>query len=262
MTHLLSIPAAIRCVLNTTLVSGMTTVILAVLIWQLAPLGPMTLAGISLYLVVVSVFFGALAGLLRVVTRATGSLGAVLRLLLETTRMIAADYVRIHTGAATLPPAGELLEKVHSAVFLPVLEKTAAKSLGMLATPLLWVYRRTVAATLRRLVRKVSRELPEEDVMSQEIDEQQPEAQQAQEQQAEAQQADDGQGIREAVTSGMSRVHQWSGQIERFIALGVSLVDAVTTPVHRGVSFLAGLLLLSVAGGLLIPVAVAWYLGS
>lgn len=51
-----------------------------------------------------------------------------------------------------MPTSTEIVEHVYDGIVLPVIEASVAKSLGIVGTPLLWIYRRTIGGCVRFLI--------------------------------------------------------------------------------------------------------------
>jgi hypothetical protein len=50
------------------------------------------------------------------------------------------------------------VQQVYEQVLLPAMERAVSGSFGVLATPVLWIYRRTIGTAVRSLVRRVVRQ--------------------------------------------------------------------------------------------------------
>jgi hypothetical protein len=102
------------------------------------------------------VIFGLILGVLRIINSAMKNIESILTIVLEITGKAATEYEQIQAGTIRLPSGGELVEQVYDNIVLPVMERAVARTFGVLGTPLLWTYRRTIGSAVRYLVKRVN----------------------------------------------------------------------------------------------------------
>ncbi len=157
LTELISVPRSVRKILTAAFILTVLSTVACYGIHIYSEITQFTLLCLCAYSLAVGGVFGLVLGLLRIITTASGNVESILMIVMEVTGKAAADYEQIQAGTMRLPTGGELVEQVHGSVVLPVIEQTTAKTLGVLGTPLLWTYRRTVGGAIRRLAGRVNR---------------------------------------------------------------------------------------------------------
>ena len=87
---------------------------------------------------------------------AMSNLEGVLTIVLNTTHLAAKDYGDLQTGEAELPSAGELVQQSYDEILVPTLETATKKAFGFLSRPMLWVYRRSIGAMVKGVIKRVN----------------------------------------------------------------------------------------------------------
>ena len=157
LTELISVPEAIRKILVATTIVAVLCVLAGLLILDAADLTLIPWLAASAYSLAVGVILGLLLGALRIIGAGLRNVESILDIVLEISRHAAIDHQRLQTGQAILPSGGELVERVYDDVVSPAMEKAVARVFGVLGTPLLWAYRRSVGTAVRFLIKRVSR---------------------------------------------------------------------------------------------------------
>ncbi|WP_425397635.1 hypothetical protein [Aeoliella sp.] len=157
LVELISVPGAIRKVVATAAVAGLLTAVACGLIRSYSELSTLPWLVVSAYSLAASVALGVLLGVLRVVRTALGNIQSLLGQGLEITRRAASDYQQLGAGELELPTGEELFEQVHSRVLMPAVERAVSRVFGFLASPLLWVYRRTIGSAVSLVIKRASR---------------------------------------------------------------------------------------------------------
>ena len=158
IAEIMSVPAAIRLVVWTTIVT-ITCVEVGSWLWAFYS-GGSTLSLIlsTLYILIIAAVLGFALGLLRVMIAFLKNLERLLTLILEVSSAMAADFRDFRQGDKEMPTAGEIVEHVYCGVVVPAMETAVSKSLGFLGTPLLWIYRRTLGSGVRYLIGRMQAE--------------------------------------------------------------------------------------------------------
>ena len=160
IAELINAPQAFLKILKITAYCFIACLIGCFLAYKYASLVLLVLLVACLYALLLSLGFGFAWGVLRVCSGALQNVESILRILLEITGRAAQDYEQLQTGKMKPPSTGELLRLVYRGVFVPVMEKTVAKVLGVFGVPLIWVYRRTVGWAVDRVAKRIQ-EQPE-----------------------------------------------------------------------------------------------------
>ncbi len=157
LTSLLNIPQAVRQVLVTSLVLAGVSWIACTLLVIYAELSGLSWLMVSVYGLAAGCVLGVGLGLIRVVAFGLSNLESVLHLLLHVSQRVASDYEAVQAGESRLPTSTELVSQVYENIFIPLIEKSAKKSFGLLARPLMWIERRSIGWAVRYLERRVEK---------------------------------------------------------------------------------------------------------
>lgn len=157
LVELISVPHALRRVVVVTLY--LTTAVcfaIGVIFYQatLSGIGWLVLCAYSL---IAGFGLGILLGFLRVLSRALVSIEELLKITLKITESAADDYANLQSGATRMPSAGELVEQVYEEVLLPTMEEAVSEAFGFIGRPILWLYRRSIGAAVRYVIKKMAR---------------------------------------------------------------------------------------------------------
>lgn len=101
-------------------------------------------------------FVGTFFAVASAIRESLDNLLKVVSLMLEVCKQVAHDIGSISEGKTRFPTAKELVQGVYLDVFLPLVERAVAEQLGILAKPILFLYRMTFG----RMVKLVIRLLP------------------------------------------------------------------------------------------------------
>lgn len=157
IVKLVSVPRAFFKVMKSVLLCMLLAAAACYLIYSTADVSHAMFVTVCVYCLCVGAFLGALWGILGVVATVMRSIESILRITLAITGQVATDYEQLQTGQSQMPSGGELVEMVYGKVVMPVIEGVVAKSFGLLGTPLLWIYRRTIGSSVRFLIKRVGR---------------------------------------------------------------------------------------------------------
>ena len=155
---LISIPSAFLKIL----LVAMVTLILVCLaysgLFYSAGLGVLGWLVLLVYAVAVGGVAGICIGVFAVVYGAMGNLESLIRLLIGIAKNASKDYREVSSGKTQMPSAGELIQQTFTQIFLPSLEEAVFKCFGLIGKPVFWIYKRTIASSLRYLLKKVAGE--------------------------------------------------------------------------------------------------------
>lgn len=157
LTELICVPRSLVLVLLTATVVGFLVVVTCGLVFYLSQVTAMRALVGCAYALFAGMVLGFLLGLLRIASSALKNIETILRLLLETVRDVAADYQRYSSGAAVMPPAHELVERVYEGVLLPAIEEVVEGVFGILARPVLACYRWTIGGAVKTVLKRTDR---------------------------------------------------------------------------------------------------------
>lgn len=156
LTELISVPAAILTVIMCCIaISSIAASFSAWLVWD-DEIAKSIKAGIAFYSAICGAILGIGMGILRAFSRAIFNVEGVLRIILDTTLQAAHDYERLQSGSAIMPTSSQLIEQVHSEVISPAVEESVSAGLGVIGSPIVWMYRWTVRSAVNSLVRRVA----------------------------------------------------------------------------------------------------------
>ena len=155
VAEMLAVPASIRIVLGTTFYAIILVLIANSLLYAIGnpSLIPWLLS--TIYALVIALALGFVLGLIRVAGLLVSRSERVLQLTLETSYQVALDYRAVRSGGSRMPTSTEIVEHVYDGVVLPAMEASVAKSFGIVGTPLLWIYRRTIGGCVRFLITRM-----------------------------------------------------------------------------------------------------------
>lgn len=154
---LISIPTALRTLLATVALSVVAALLtMAVFLASRGAASSVTWTGGLLYALFAGVILGIGGGLLRVMYRSITSSREILGLVTGMSRRIASDQAALRAGARQLPDPADLMRQVYQGILVPTVEKTARKTLGFLAPPLIAVLRTVIGPAVRGLSQLVN----------------------------------------------------------------------------------------------------------
>jgi hypothetical protein len=157
VVELISVPHALRRVIVVTLYLSTAVCAAIGMIFAQATLSGVGWLALCAYSLIAGFGLGILLGVLRVLSRALASIEELLKITLNITENAADDYAKLQSGAIHIPSAGELVEQVYEEVLLPTIEEAVAEAFGFLGRPILWLYRRSVGAAVRYVIKKMAR---------------------------------------------------------------------------------------------------------
>jgi hypothetical protein len=155
VAEILAVPESIRIVLGTTVCAMLMLATANSLLYAIGnpALVPWLLS--TTYALVIALALGFALGLIRVAGLLVSRSERVLQLTLETSQQVSLDYRKYRSGGKRMPTAAEIVEHVYDGVVLPAMEASVAKSFGIVGTPLLWIYRRTIGGGVRFLITRM-----------------------------------------------------------------------------------------------------------
>ncbi len=153
---LISVPGAFFTVLKTAFLFFVLTGVICFAIHSSYEMSLGVLIPMCIYGLFAATVLGGMFGVVRVIALGMGNIESILKITLETTAHVAADYDQVSTGQQRLPSAAELVGLVTEKVVMPVVENVVASSFGFLGTPLLWLHRRTIGSSVRFLVKQTA----------------------------------------------------------------------------------------------------------
>lgn len=157
VVELISVPHALRRVIVVTLYLSTAVCAAIGLIFAQAELSGVGWIVLCAYSLIAGFGLGILLGFLRVLSRALASIEELLKITLNITGNAADDYANLQSGTMQMPSAGELVEQVYEEVVLPTIEEAVSEAFGFLGRPILWLYRRSVGAAVRYVIKKMAR---------------------------------------------------------------------------------------------------------
>ena len=155
IAEILAVPASIRIVAWTTCCAVLLLLVANSLLYAVGnpALIPWLLS--SIYALVVAIVLGFALGLIRVARLLVFRSERVLELTLEISREVSVDYQALRSGGKQVPSSTEIVAHVYDGVILPAMEASVSKSFGIVGTPLLWMYRRTIGGGIRFLITRM-----------------------------------------------------------------------------------------------------------
>ena len=108
------------------------------------------------YALVVSVVAAVAVSLLRIAIGAMNNIDSILKLVIRLTDQAAADQQKIHSGEMQMLSGPKLSRRIFDEVVSVGIDKVVSSSLGFLATPVKWIYRKTVGVMVNRFLRRAS----------------------------------------------------------------------------------------------------------
>ena len=153
LVDVVSVPGAIRKVLSTAVAVVLLGAVACGLLRSATEFAMLPWLAASFYTLLICVVLGIALGLLRVVRAAMAGVQGVLETSLHITARAASDYQQLGTGQLKLPSGQQLFAQVHEQVLEPSLERAVSRSFGVLATPLLWLYRRSIGTAVGWVIR-------------------------------------------------------------------------------------------------------------
>lgn len=155
VAEILAVPESIRIVLGTTFYAILLLSIANSSVYAIGNAGLVPWLLSTIYALVIALALGFLLGLMRVAGLMVSRSERVLQLTLETSQQVSSDYRAVLSGGSRMPTSTEIVEHVYDGVVLPAMEASVAKSFGIVGTPLLWIYRRTIGGCVRFLITRM-----------------------------------------------------------------------------------------------------------
>lgn len=153
--EILAIPATLRGIVTTVLIWSGIALLINIVLYGLFHWTPVWFTAAAVYSICVFGLLGFAHSLIGVARVFVTRIERLLKLTIETARDIAIDCRAVQAGSKRPPSAAELIEYAHTEVIIPAVETSVANSLGIFGTPLLWIYRRTIAGAIRILIARM-----------------------------------------------------------------------------------------------------------
>ncbi|MBK1790828.1 hypothetical protein [Persicirhabdus sediminis] len=157
LTELISVPQALAKILKVAALIVVLSLVICYFVSSRYQLDLSRQLGVGIYFLIVGAISGLILGLLRVISQALEHIESILIMVLEMSAQVASDYEQLQLGEAELPAGDELIEIVYDKILMPTLERAVASAFGFLASPMIWLYHRSIGVAVRRLVKRANR---------------------------------------------------------------------------------------------------------
>lgn len=97
---------------------------------------------------------GTAFGIARTIRKSAKDALKVIDLLLEETCIIAADVQALSGGEQKMPPPAVLIDAVYHRLVFPIASGVLKASLGMMATPVIWLYRKSMDRAVKLVIKR------------------------------------------------------------------------------------------------------------